>query len=232
MSKRGGKAPAADPPAAKKAAVAPPVADPRAALAAAIATLPIDGEFDVPQATLAAAGLENDAATARKYVVSFATWAREAIARLPPAPASEMEATDFNDYYKVVMSRVQYLYTQAAGGLAPGTAPEMPLCCFQTQLRRRPHFAQAGAPACSCVFDLKGRYAPKAGVTAVSSLEESEAAFRQALTAAGARKFTAATLRALVASPSPKAAPIESSLAPINEELSGAVCGPNALAAP
>ena len=44
------------------------------------------------------------------------------------------------DYYKLVMSRVQYLYAQATpGGLA------YPQCCFQTQLRKRPTFTKAGA---------------------------------------------------------------------------------------
>ena len=178
----------------------------RSALDAAVASLPTvdDDSWEVPPQTLAAAGLQDDVAAARKFVLQFSLWAREAIARLPPAPAAEMEATDFNDYYKIVMSRVQLLYAQAAGGLAPGTPPPLPLACFQTQLRRRPVFKKAGQDSCSCVFDVTGSYTPRGSVRAVGDYETSKAAFRSCLAAVGARKFTETTLRRLIAHRSPK----------------------------
>ena len=51
----------------------------------------------------------------------------------------------------------------------------------------------------------------------VGSLQASEAAFRTALEAAGARKFSASTLQVLIKERSPKAAAIEKALAPVND---------------
>ncbi len=92
----------------------------RRALETAIAALPstVDDEAwtgaTIPESTLVAAGLSTqEVATARKQIVAFGEWAKQAISSLPAAPTEEFEATDFNDYYKLVMSRVQYLYTQA-----------------------------------------------------------------------------------------------------------------------
>lgn len=200
----------------------------RAALEAAIEKLPsVDDEtWTVPEGTLKAAGLVDDLASARKFVLQFALWARTAINRLPRAPCSDMEATDFNDYYKIVMSRVQFLYSQASSGAAAAATPEFPVCCFQTQLRRRPTFRKQGVDSCSGVFDLKGAHQPaKAEIRVEGSLEGSMDAFRAALADVGARKFSAATLRALVADRAPKAAGIESNLAPINDAWMAALDG-------
>ena len=199
----------------------------RAALDAAVAALPTadDDSWTVPDKTLKAAGLADDVAAARKFVLQFALWARSAIDRLPPAAPIEMQATDFNDYYKIVMSRVQFLYSQAASGGAPDAVPQLPVCCFQTQLRRRPAFRKQGVDSCSGVFDLSGAHKPSTGSMVVGSLETSQAALRAALTAVGARKFDAATLRALVAQRSPKAEGIETNLTPINDAWIAALDG-------
>ena len=200
----------------------------RAALEAAVAGLPTvdDDSWTIPDATLNAAGLRDDVASARKFVLQFALWARGAIDRLPPADSSSMQATDFNDYYKIVMSRVQYLYAQAASGAALDAAPPtLPLCCFQTQLRRRPSYKKGGAVVLSGVFDLKGSFKAGADVEVMGSLEASKAAYREALEAVGARTFDGPTLRHLVASRSPKAAAIEDSLAPLNEHWIRALHG-------
>ena len=200
----------------------------RRALEAAISKLPItdDDTWAVPDATLKAAGLTDDMASARKFVLQFAKWAQGAISRLPQAPSSEMQATDFNDYYKIVMSRVQFLYSQATSSTAADAVPQLPVCCFQTQLRRRPTFRKAGVDSCSGVFDLKGAHKPaKAELRVEGSLESSRADFRAALAAVGARKFSASTLRLLLAHRAPKAAGIESNLAPINEAWIAALDG-------
>ena len=199
----------------------------RQALEAAVAGLPAsdDDSWTVPDKSLKAAGLADDVTAARKFVLQFALWARSAISRLPAVPAADMEATDFNDYYKIVMSRVQFLYSQAASGDSPGGVPELPICCFQTQLRRRPTFRKGGVDSCSGVFDLKGTFEPSNGASVVGSLESSNVAFRAALEAVGARRFNAATLRALITQRSQKAAGIESNLLPINDEWIAALDG-------
>ena len=200
----------------------------RTALEAAIAALPTadDDTWSVAEKTLQAAGLADDVTAARQFVLQFSIWAREAITRLPHAPPQHFEATDFNDYYKIVMSRVQFLYAQALAGASSDAAPAaLPLCQFQTQLRRRPQFKKDGSDCCSCVFDLSGSHTPKDGVQAIGSLEGSEAAFRAALAAVGARKFSAATLRRLVGDRSPKAAGIEDSLSPLNAAWMSALDG-------
>jgi len=184
-----------------------------------VASLPTadDGTWVVPNETLAAAGLQDDVQAARRFIIKFALWARDAISRLPPAPAAEYEATDFNDYYKLVMSRVQLIYTQASARRQIGDVGPLPLACFQTQLRRRPQFKKNGEDSCSTVFDESSSRTPKAGVADVGSFESSRAAFRTALAAVGARRFSAATLRQLISERSPKAAAIEESLSPANE---------------
>lgn len=205
-----------------------PVSSHRAALEAAVAELPTvdDDSWTVPIETLKAAGLEDNVTAARKYVLQFSLWAREAIGRLPPALRSAFEATDFNDYYKIVMSRVQFVYAQAVAGSAPGAPPPaMPLCSFQTQLRRRPVFQKGGQACVSCAFDLRGTFEVNSGQTAVGSLEESEAAFRALLASAGRRPFRLATLQRLVADRAPAAAAIEASLAPINDAWMAALDG-------
>ena len=40
----------------------------------------------------------------------------DAIKRLPQVPRKELQATNFNDYYKLAMSRVQFLYAYAKAG--------------------------------------------------------------------------------------------------------------------
>ena len=199
----------------------------RAALESAIAALPAtdDDSWEVPAATLKGAGLDDDVKAARKYVLQFAVWAREAISRLPPAPPEAFEATDFNDYYKIVMSRVQFVYAQASSAAPPTEPPAMPLCSFQTQLRRRPVFKKAGVESCSCVFDLSGSFTPAGGLKPVGDYSEAQAALRAALTAVGARKFSAETLRGLIRDRSAKAAAIEDSLAPVNDAWVAALDG-------
>ena len=201
----------------------------RAALLEAVKALPStnDDSWSVPPQLLKGAGLTDDPAAAKSYVLKLALWAKEAIARLPEAPPSSFEATDFNDYYKIVMSRVQYLYAQARANAPADSAPPMlPLAQFQTQLRRRPTFKKGGADVCSCVFDLEGSFTPKDASTApLGSFEASESAFRAALKAVGARKFSASTLKQLVADRAPKAAGIEDSLSPLNDAWSSALDG-------
>ena len=60
----------------------------RAALEAAVGALPTadDETWSVPAAATKAAGLEDDEAAARMYVLKFSEWARDAIVRLPPVP--------------------------------------------------------------------------------------------------------------------------------------------------
>lgn len=192
----------------------------RSALERAVAALPTadDSTWAIPAATLRAAGLEADEAQARRFVLSFATWARGAVARLPAAPPELFEATDFNDYYKLVMSRIQFLYAQAVCGAPFGTDQQVPLCCFQTQVRRRPMFRMGGTEATSGVFDLRGSFRPpKPSVRLEGCLEDSRDAIRAALTAVGARRFRASTLQQLLTSASSQAEEIEASLAPLND---------------
>ena len=125
------------------------MASPQAALsqlAEAVNALPTDAGSDawsVPEAVLAATSATPQ--RGKEYVARFAAWARGALQRLPPLPRDELEATDFNDYYKVVMSRVQYLYAKSLPGQASTPCDKtLPLCCFQSQVRRRPEFVQRG----------------------------------------------------------------------------------------
>ena len=191
----------------------------RASLEAAVAALPTvdDGTWSIPAATLAGAGLEHDVPAARAHVLAFSKWAKEAVGRLPPAPYAEFQATDFNDYYKLVMSRVQYVYTQALCGLSRGTAPTSPVVQFMTQLRRRPKFALGGEQRTLGCFDVRTAW-PVGEVPLVGDLDASLEAFRQALREVGSRTFDGATLSLLLRSRGESAAAIEASLAPANDE--------------
>ena len=185
-------------------------------LLAAIEALPetASGDWQIPEAQLKAAGLEGDVARAKEIVVQFAVWARAASSTFPLVEDAEMQATDFNDYYKLVMSRVQYMYAQATpGGLG------YPQCCFQSQLRRRSGFKKDGVERTLGVFDV-GRSASR-----VSCWEVARPVFRAALTAVGARRFDAATLRLLMAQRFPGAAVIENSLAPMADAWTAALDG-------
>ena len=196
----------------------------RASLEAAIAALPTadDSSWSIQPATLKGAGLEDDMAKARQHVLSFSAWAKEAIKRLPECPPSEFEATDFNDYYKVVMSRVQYLYTQALGELPPGTVPTQPVVQFMTQLRRRPKFVMGGQMQTLGCFDRTTAW-PVGEMPLVGDLDSTMPKFRAALRAVGARKFHRSTLELLLRSSGAKA--IEDSLAPVSGEWIGALDG-------
>jgi len=196
----------------------------RAALHRAVQELPTcdDGTWFVPPATLKVAGLEDDELMAKKYILKFSEWAREAISRLPPMPPADMQATDFNDYYKVVMSRVQLLYTQAQAGAARSEIPSSPVCQFETQLRRRPTFIQAGQQRTLACFDTSP---VGSGPPLVGGLDESMPAFRTALRAVGARRFDATTLAQLLKSRDAVAAGIENSLEPVNDEWIAALDG-------
>ena len=167
----------------------------RASLLKAISDLPAedDESWTVPEAVLAA--VSADAAEARRHVLTFSAWARAAVNQLPEVPREEMQATDFSDYYKVVMSRVQLIYAQATH--SHEAELRFPACRFQTQLRRRPQFSKGGATCELGVFDG----GPNAALT--GSFEESEAAFRVALRAVGQRRFEARSLWAMLDSCSP-----------------------------
>lgn len=186
-----------------------------AALLAAIDALPAaEGDWELPKATLKAAGLDGDVPKARQIVLEFAAWARDVKSSITCVDSATMQATDFNDYYKLVMSRVQYVYGQATpGGLGH------PLCCFQTQLRRRPTYAKGGAEVTLGCFDL----APSAA--RVGSFEAAAVSFREALAAVGARRFSAATLKSLIGQRFPGAAVIEGSLAPVSDAWAAALDG-------
>ena len=188
-----------------------------AALLAAIESLP-KGPGDaceIPQESLKAAGLENDVPRAKEIICEFAAWARGTSSTLPMAVDAEMQATDFNDYYKLVMSRVQYVYGQVTpGGLA------YPQCCFQTQLRRRGAFVKGGAEVTLGVFDVGALASSHVG-----GWEEASAHFRVALAAVGARRFDAATLRSLISQRFPGAAGIEDTLAPVSDAWVAALDG-------
>ena len=179
----------------------------RQALLSAVAALPTadDGSWSVPAPILKATSTSE--ADAKRHVLSFSAWAQGAVRQLPEA--SEHEATDFSDYYKIVMSRVQLVYAKAT---QPAGELRFPACRFQTQLRRRPQVVKDGAARELGVFDSG------AGPEMVGSYEGSSAAFRAALQAVGERRFRAATLRRLFAARGPPAASIEESLAPVNEE--------------
>lgn len=178
----------------------------RKALLSAVAALPTtdDDSWSVPAPILKATS--TDAADAKRYVLAFSSWAQDAVRQLPDV--SEHQATDFSDYYKIVMSRVQLVYAQAT---RPDGELRFPACRFQTQLRRRPQFVKDGATRALGVFDSG------AGPELVGSFEDSHAAFRAALQAVGERRFHADTLRTLIAARGPPAASIETSLEPVNE---------------
>ena len=82
----------------------------RTALMAAVDALPEEGgPVVIGRKTLAAAGLEGDELAAEAFVRHFSQWARAYARTVPDVAEGELEATDFNDYYKLVMSRVQYI---------------------------------------------------------------------------------------------------------------------------
>lgn len=162
----------------------------RASLLKAVSGLPAedDDSWTVPEAVLEA--VSADAAEARRHVLTFSAWARAAISQLPEVPREEMQATDFSDYYKVVMSRVQFIYGQATH--SHEAELRFPACRFQTQLRRRPQFIKDGATCELGVFDG----GPNSAL--VGSFEESKAAFCAALRLVGQRRFEAQSLRAML----------------------------------
>ena len=162
----------------------------RASLLKAVSGLPTedDDSWTVPEAVLAA--VSADAAEARRHVLTFSAWARATISQLPEVPREEMQATDFSDYYKVVMSRVQFIYGQATH--SHEAELRFPACRFQTQLRRRPQFIKDGATCELGVFDS----GPNSAL--VGSFEESKAAFCAALRLVGQRRFEAQSLWAML----------------------------------
>ena len=167
----------------------------RSSLLKAISDLPVedDDSWSVPAAVLTA--VSADVAEARRHVLTFSAWARTAVNQLPELPREEMQATDFSDYYKVVMSRVQLIYGQATH--SHETELRFPACRFQTQLRRRPQFIKDGATCELGVFDG----GPNAAL--VGSFEESKTAFRAALRVVGQRRFEAQSLWAMLESCAP-----------------------------
>ena len=162
----------------------------RASLLKAVSGLPTedDDSWTVPEAVLAA--VSADAAEARRHVLTFSAWARATISQLPEVPREEMQATDFSDYYKVVMSRVQFIYGQATH--SHEAELRFPACRFQTQLRRRPQFIKDGATCELGVFDS----GPNSAL--VGSFEESKAAFCAALRLVGQRRFEVQSLWAML----------------------------------
>ena len=167
----------------------------RASLLKAVSGLPAedDDSWTVPEAVLAA--VSADAAEARRHVLTFGAWARVAVSQLPEVPREEMQATDFSDYYKLVMSRVQLIYGQATH--SHEAELRFPACRFQTQLRRRPQFIKDGATCELGVFDG----GPSAAL--VGSFEESKTAFCAALRVVGQRRFEAQSLWAMLESRAP-----------------------------
>ena len=165
----------------------------RASLLKAVADLPVedDDSWTVPEAVLAA--VSADAAEARRHVLTFSAWARAAVTQLPEVPREEMQATDFSDYYKVVMSRVQLIYGQATH--SHEAELRFPACRFQ--MRRRPQFIKDGATCELGVFD-GGPNAARVG-----SFEESKTAFCAALRVVGQRRFEAQSLWAMLESRAP-----------------------------
>jgi len=184
------------------------------ALREAMAQLPIeDGTWSISAAILEAAGLTNQESLARQYLLKFAHWAHAGgVNQLLDLPPESFEATDFNDYYKIVMSRVQLLYQKARAMEGDGDEPRHPFCCFQTQVRRRPVYTKGGKSVTLGCFDAIPRVGYESSWTAAGP------AFRKALLAAGSRKFKATTLRRLISNRSPKAEAIEAALEPLNDE--------------
>lgn len=195
----------------------PPTSSPHlSALLEAVHALPSDGEpFEISPKLLASAGLSNQPHTARAFVCHFAAWARAYASKLPLL--SQYEATDFNDYYKLVMSRVQYIYARCTDDVAQG-----PLSTFQTHLRARPQFtSREGDTRTLCVLDLDADAVPAGS----GSYTQCDAKFRAALAAVGARCFRAQTLRLLLASRCTRIGQIEESLGCMSEEWIAALDG-------
>ena len=194
----------------------------RADLVAAANALPTEpGDWTVPPAVLKAAGLPDDPARVQGWICSCAKWAREAVQQLPQAPEEELEATDFNDYYKVVMSRVQYIFAQADAGVDyEGSDLTYPLCCFQTQLRRQPTFMKGGVEVTLGVLPEGKACDGQAG-----SFAEVEADFRAKLAVVGRRPFTETTLSGLLASHAPRSKALEEALSPANAAWIKALSG-------
>lgn len=153
-------------------------------------------------------------------ICSFAQWARDHIHELPKAAEEELEATDFNDYYKIVMSRVQFIFAQATAG-ADFSSSELthPLCCFQSQLRRMPTFKKKGVEVKLGL--LQGTR--QTGTEGCFPSVEEE--FRAKLAAVGRRRFTEATLTALLSSHSPRCNKMEEALCPVNASWIKALLG-------
>lgn len=187
-----------------------------AALLAAVELLPSNGDdFDVGAKTLASASLSDDESTAKAFLRNFAAWAR---AYAPTVPdITVFEATDYQDYYKLVMSRVQYIYARCTDDVADG-----PLATFQTHLRRNPQFTSpTGDTRTLCVLDLEPNTTP----APAGCYTQVDANFREALAAVGARRFRAQTLRQLLASRCTKAGLIEDSLGGMTEDWIAALDG-------
>jgi hypothetical protein len=189
---------------------------PHQALLAAVESLPSNGDdFDVGAKTLASAGLSEDKASAKAFLRNFAAWAR---AYAPTVPdVVDFEATDYQDYYKLVMSRVQYIYARCTDDVGDG-----PLATFQTHLRRNPQFTSpAGTAHTLCVLELE----PSATPPPAGCYTQCDAKFREVLAAVGARKFRAQTLRLLLASRCAKMGRIEDSLGGMTDEWIAALDG-------
>ena len=185
---------------------------PRRVLEAAAASLPTQpGEWVVPKAVLKAVGMDDPVAVQR-MICHFALWARENVHKLPLAPDAELQATDFNDYYKIIMSRVQFVYAQAnaQADYNRSSLLSSPVCCFQTQLRRAPTFRKGGVEVTLGIFDGAD------SSQRVGSFAEVRGEFRKQLAVVGARRFDEATLKLLIASASPNAHGLEDALAPVN----------------
>ena len=194
--------------------------DHREALFAAVAGLPTqEGDWSIPEPILVHAGLRHDVPRARQIVMAFASWAADAVRSLPFAPRAQLQGTDFNDYYKLVMSRVEYLYQKTLPAQGAATDAQLyPICTFETQLRRRPQYTKNGVTRTLGVFDT----APSPD--RAYSYADVRAAFVDALRAVGARRFDAATLRSLLESRAPSMAGMEESLRALTDEWVAKLC--------
>eukprot|EP00965_Chrysotila_dentata_P185232 6114472-Pleurochrysis_carterae.AAC.5 len=191
------------------AAATGPIPAAEEALMAAVAALPStkDG-WEIPAAILKHAGLEDDVPRAKAYVLAFAQWAKSAVNSLPDMTSVSFEATDFNDYYKVVMSRIQYMYACAEDSTA-----QFPQCCFQSQIRRPPAFMKGGHMTTLRVFESA---ASSAGVGCFADVEVQ---YRRELRVVGERRFRATTLRTLLSCAAP--GPFEQIEARLSEVTEG-----------
>ena len=199
-----------------------------ASLRQAVAALPTTAaSCTLPAPLLEHSGLSDDPAKAASYAAAFGAWAQQAIDELGDVCCDHLEATDFNDYYKLVMSRVEFLYARARvqpeqpgqpgqteaqqhgqpetpRGLQHAPPIASPICCFQTQLRRRPTFtpasaASTGAASTGAVSEQTlGIFDRLASSDRVGSFDDISVRFRAALSTVGARRFHAATLRRLI----------------------------------